>query len=96
MDFDPAALGRVVRERRRELGLSLDDVATRAGCTKSHVWEIEKGHSVNPTIRTALALCRALQCSLNTLLGMDVSQPQFSDAEMRLIAAHREIFMAAE
>lgn len=81
-----------VAKRRKELRLSLEEVARRAGSGKSHIWEIENGRLTNPTIKTALALCDALQCSLNSLLGLDVSQPQFTDDEMRLIAAHREIF----
>lgn len=85
-------IGPFIAERRTELGLSLEQVAERAGTTKSHVWELEKGRFRNPTISMALALCGALQCSLNSLLGQDVSQPQFSDQEMALIAAHRAIF----
>ena len=85
-------IGKVIAERRLALGLSLDEVAHRAECTKSNVWELEKGRSKNPTIIQALALCSALQCSLNTLLGRDVSQPVFTDDEMKLIAAHRQIF----
>lgn len=81
-----------IARRRAEIGLSLDEVATRARMTKSHVWELEKGRAKNPTVSTALALCDALQCSLNSLLGRDVSQPQFTDQEMALIAAHRSIF----
>ncbi len=85
-------MGPFIRQRRKGLRLSLQDVADRCGCTKSHVWELEKGRSANPTISMALALCRALQCSLNSLLGIDVSQPVFTDDEMALIAAHRQIF----
>jgi transcriptional regulator with XRE-family HTH domain len=85
-------IGPFISARRAELGLSLEQVAERAGTTKSHIWELEKGRSRNPTISMAIALCDALQCSLNSLLGRDVSQPQFSDQEMALIAAHRAIF----
>jgi len=85
-------IGPFIAERRAELSLSLEEVAERAGTTKSHIWELEKGRSRNPTISMALALCDALQCSLNSLLGRDVSQPQFTDQEMALIAAHRSIF----
>ena len=82
-----------VKSRRRELGLSLDEVASAANTSKSHVWEIEQGRAKNPTVNMALALCNALQCSLNSLLGLDVSQPQISDDEMALITAHRRIFV---
>lgn len=84
-------IGPFIAKRRAELRLSLDDVAERSGCTKSHVWEMEQGRSRNPTIKMALALCDTLQCSLNTLLGVDVSQPRVTDDEMELIAAFRRI-----
>lgn len=87
-----AHIGPFIAKRRAELRLSLEEVAERTGTTKSHIWELEKGRSRNPTIGMALALCGALQCSLNSLLGADVSQPQFTDREMALIAAHRSIF----
>lgn len=78
--------------RRKELGLSLDNVATRAGCSKAHLWALEHRQSKNPTLWLLMALCNALQCSLNSLIGVDVSQPMFSDDEMALIDAHRRIF----
>ncbi len=91
-----AHIGPFIARRRAELRLSLDDVAERAGATKSHIWELEKGRTKNPTISMALALCDALQCSLNSLLGRDVSQPQCTDQEMALIAAHRSIFSKSQ
>ena len=87
-------IGVTIAARRNALGLSLEEVAKRANCTKSHVWEMEKGKSKNPTIKQTLALCEALQCSLNTLLGLEVAQPIITDHELSLIAAHRKIFGA--
>ncbi len=88
-------MGPFIKRRRRELRLSLQAVADMSGCTKSHVWELEKGRTTNPTIGMALAICGALQCNLNSLLGVNVSQPDFTDEEMALIAAHRQIFNVA-
>jgi transcriptional regulator with XRE-family HTH domain len=81
-----------IKKRRASLDLSLDDVAARAGCTKSHVWELENGRAVNPTIKMLLALAAALNTSINTLLGVDISQPILSDDELELIQHHRRIF----
>ena len=91
-----AHMGPFIARRRAELGLSLQAVADLAGCAKTHIWELEKGRKpANPTIRFALGLCRALQCSLSSLIGMDVSQPEMTDDEIALIAAHRKIFKTA-
>lgn len=85
-----------IRFRRKELGLSLDKVAERAGSSKAHIWALERQQSKNPTLWLILALCDALQCSLNSLLGQDVSQPMFSEQEMALVDAHRRIFATVE
>jgi transcriptional regulator with XRE-family HTH domain len=87
-----AHLAAYVRIRRHELGLSLEQVASRAGSSKAHIWAIERGRSKNPTLWLLLSLCDALQCSLNSLIGADVSQPIFTDEEIALISAHRRIF----
>ena len=49
-----------MRQRREELGLTLQEVATAAGCTKSHVWEVEKGRAPNLTIRLVAGIADAL------------------------------------
>lgn len=87
-----AHMGAFIASRRAELGISLDALADRIGCSKAHVWELEKGRSKNPTLWMILALCDGLQCSMNDLLGRDVSQPVFTASEMALIDAHRRIF----
>lgn len=85
-------IGPAIQKRRAELGISLEEVARRASCTKSHVWELEKGRSVNPTITMLLAVASALNTNINALLGTDISQPTLSDDELELIHHHRRIF----
>ncbi len=87
-----AHMGSFIKARRVALGMSLQDVADAAGCTKAHVWEIEKGRAKNPTLWMILGLCDGLRCTMNDLLGLDVSSPRFSSAEIELVAAHRKIF----
>lgn len=87
-----AHMATFINVRRNALGLSLGQLAGRAGSSKAHIWALERGQSKNPTLWLILALCEALQCSLNSLIGMDVSQPMFSEQEMALVEAHRRIF----
>jgi DNA-binding XRE family transcriptional regulator len=54
------SMRKMIADMRFDLGMSLQDVADRAGITKSHMWEIENGRSVNPTIRTVHGLAKAL------------------------------------
>lgn len=49
-----------ILQRRTELRLSLQEVADRAGITKSHAWELEQGRAVNPTVNTIHGLACAL------------------------------------
>lgn len=87
-----AHMATYISVRRHELGLSLEQVAERCGSSKAHIWALEQRRSKNPTLWLILALCEALNCSLNSLIGADVSQPMFSEQEMALIDAHRRIF----
>lgn len=54
------SMRKIIADERERLNLSLQEVADRAGITKSHMWEIENGRSVNPTIRTVHGLAKAL------------------------------------
>ncbi len=91
-----AHMATYIHVRRHELGLSLEDVAKRAGSSKAHIWALERRQSKNPTLWLILALCDALQCSLNSLIGADVSQPMFTEQEMALVDAHRRIFASQD
>ena len=85
-------VGPFIRARREELRLSLQEVADRIGASKAHIWELENGRAKNPTVRMILGLAVALECSVDTVLGIQTSKPVLSDQEMSLIAAHRRIF----
>jgi DNA-binding XRE family transcriptional regulator len=50
----------MIASERKRLDMSLQQVADRAGITKSHMWELENGRSVNPTIATVNGLAKAL------------------------------------
>jgi ribosome-binding protein aMBF1 (putative translation factor) len=57
------SMHKMIAEERQRLNLSLQEVADRAGITKSHMWELEQGRSVNPTIATVNGLAKALGIS---------------------------------
>lgn len=63
-------LGEKLRKRRRQLGLSLDDLAGRAGISKPYLSLIETGRVVNPPSDTKLrTLEHVLSFSPNELIG---------------------------
>lgn len=53
-------LGALIAEARRGAGMSLQAVATAAGLSKPHIWDLERGHSRNPTVEAMLGLSKAL------------------------------------
>lgn len=68
---DMAQFQERIRSTRKARNMSLDDVATASGFTKSHVWELERGKSRNPTVRAVWSLAKALGVSPAWLLGLD-------------------------
>ena len=63
----PAAhVGVTLRSRRRLLDLTLDQVATRAGCSESMLCKIETG-KVNPSITLLRRLAQALEVNIAAL-----------------------------
>lgn len=65
----------IVTERNR-LKLSLQDVADRAGISKAHMWEIEQGRSVNPSVRTVYGLAKALGVSFVSMAAGALNDTQ--------------------
>jgi transcriptional regulator with XRE-family HTH domain len=66
---DPqVALGRAVRLRREELGLSQEDLAARIGDDQSWISHIENGHS-NPAYSIVDGIARALDWTLEQLVA---------------------------
>jgi transcriptional regulator with XRE-family HTH domain len=66
--LDGNVLGRRLASYRKLNGLSLEQVATRAGITKSYLSKVERGLS-SPTIATLLRLAQALGRSAEQLIG---------------------------
>lgn len=53
-------LGAAIKQVRSDRKLSLQEVANRAGLTKAHVWDLERGRATNPGVNTLHGLARAL------------------------------------
>ena len=57
------SLASFVKERREGLGLSLNNLARRSGCTKSHIHGIENDRATNPSTLMICGLAAGLQIS---------------------------------
>ena len=69
--IDYAAIGERIADLRKFRRMSLQAVADRAGLSKPHVWNLERGNTPNPGIETLNNVARALGTSLANLLGLD-------------------------
>ncbi len=79
-----STISRRVHALRKERQISLQTLADRAGLSKSHIWDIEKGNSSNPTIETAVAIASALGVSLDYLCGLSTTQPALHPEALRI------------
>lgn len=82
--FDGAALGTRIKLLRDLREMTLQEVADASGLTKSHVWEMEQGKSVNPTVNAVWGLSAALSVPPSTLLGLDDKVPTINPFAMRI------------
>ena len=59
-------LGDLIKSRRESLGMTLEDVADAAGCSKSYVWEVEnhKGYKMNLVLAARFSVALGIQVSL--------------------------------
>lgn len=53
-------IGERIRARRKELGMTLQEVADLAGTKKAYVWELENSTNRNPRIDLMHGLAKAL------------------------------------
>lgn len=77
-------VGRRLRELRSERGLTLSELARRAGVGKGSLSEIEAGKR-NPTVETLYALCAPLDVPLTALVGETPGAHSAADGGMRAV-----------
>ncbi len=68
LQLPPPELGKVLRQTRAELGLTLDQLSARSGISKSMLSQIERG-LVNPTFSVVWNMTQALGLDLSTIVG---------------------------
>lgn len=77
-----AALGQRIKQLREASGKSQEDVAYAAGISRNHLQVIEMGLSDrthrrpwNPHLSTLVALCKALDVNLTSIITVDLFGP---------------------
>lgn len=61
--------------KRIELNMSQADLASKAGVTRQTIGLIESGE-FNPSIKLCIAICKALDCTLDDLFWEDESNEE--------------------
>ncbi|RQR34863.1 helix-turn-helix domain-containing protein [Burkholderia sp. Bp9142] len=64
-----------LRELRKQRGLTLDQLAERAGMSKSYIWELENRESQRPSAEKLSALADVLGVTVSYFIDEDVSVP---------------------
>ena len=64
-----SSFGKVVRERRKQLGISQEALSFRSGAHRTFISEIERGLK-SPTLHTVFALAEALQIQASELIRL--------------------------
>lgn len=94
------SLGARLAELRLRKGKSLQDVADVVGVSKTHVWQMEKGKSENPSIELLRRFAEYFAVPLDFLIGAegatsldDVEAQQFFRDFKSLSDEERQILM---
>lgn len=72
----PSRLGAKIRDLRKQKGLTLDQLASAAGLSKSYLWELENRESQRPSAEKLTSLADALSVQVTYFLEEDARPPQ--------------------
>lgn len=78
------ALATRLRKLRSDRGLSLDEVAKKAGISKTYLWELERdtGETKKPSADVLLRIAEALSTTLAELLSLQTVQADDGPVEL--------------
>lgn len=80
-----------INRRRKELGMTVDELVERSGLPKGTVSKITSGINANPKLSTIEAICRALMCSVDDAMGLAPAASVFSFSEIEHINKYRSL-----
>lgn len=82
------ALADRLREARKRSRMSLQEAADAVGASKAHIWDLEHGRALNPSIELLKGLSRAYKLSVADLIG---ENPAADEDESALVAMYRDL-----
>jgi transcriptional regulator with XRE-family HTH domain len=66
-------MGQRIRERRKAKGLTLDQLAAKAECSKGYIWELENKNPPRPSAEKLAAIAFALGTTVDVLIGTPIN-----------------------
>lgn len=86
-------IGSRIRQRRTDLGLSVDDLAEKLGKNRATVYRYEDGGIENVPITVVASLCIALETTPGWLMGWTEDKPatEASDGHKSLLSAFNQL-----
>lgn len=82
------ALADRLRELRTKSKKSLQEVADEISASKAHLWDLERGRALNPSIELLKSLSRCYQVSVADLIG---ENPHADQQPSDLFAMYRDL-----
>ena len=70
------SMGIKIKELRKKAGLTLQDLADRAGLYKSNISDIENEKRFKPNIKTLEKLARALECEIGDFFERSIDKDE--------------------
>ncbi|PAQ13812.1 transcriptional regulator [Bacillaceae bacterium SAOS 7] len=80
------AIGKRIRALRMERGLSLTELANRAGVAKSYISSVEREIQLNPSIQFLSKISTVLDVSVEKLINDDNDSIEIVDSEWLALA----------
>ncbi|MCH7693833.1 MAG: helix-turn-helix transcriptional regulator [Proteobacteria bacterium] len=80
-----------IRELRLRSGQSLQKVADAVGVSKTHIWELEKGRSHNPSVELLAKLADHFKVTITSLVGEDLEADGADEQLMRMFRQAGEL-----
>lgn len=87
----PTILGAKIRNLRKEKGLSLDLLASKADISKSYLWELENRDSANPTMDKLSKIAAELDVTAEFLLDSDETAPSEDVADRAFFRKYQKL-----
>lgn len=66
-------MGQRIRDRRKEKGFTLDQLAAKAKCSKGYIWELENNDPPRPSADKLSAIASALDTTVDVLIGTPIN-----------------------